>query len=521
MASGQPHARPFIGEMEVKSEMKYILEVKDIVKDFPGVRALDGVSFGIRPGEIHALVGENGAGKSTLMKILSGVYAAGSYKGQVLVDGKEARFGGIRDAELAGIAIIHQEFALVRQLNVAENILLGGELHSCGVLKREASLAAAEAALKLVGLKVGAEAVVGRLGVGHQQLVEIAKALRKNVRVLILDEPTAALSEEESRNLLAIVKGLAARGTACIYISHRLGEVLELADRITVLRDGGTVCTGEKAGMTEASLITKMVGRELSGIFPETERAPGGELFEVSGWTAEDPASGMRVEDINFTLRRGEVLGIAGLVGSGRTELVMSLFGAWGAGLAGAIRLDGRELRITGPRDAIAAGLGLVSEDRKKFGLVLPADVKTNVTLASLEKISSLGVINKNAEIREAENYIRDLKIKTPSTEQRSMNLSGGNQQKVVLAKWLMTAPRVLILDEPTRGIDVGAKFEVYGIIKRLARSGMGIIVISSELPEVLGLSDRIIVMRDGRVSGELDKNSATQEKIMTLAACA
>jgi len=500
--------------------MSYILEVQNIIKDFPGVRALDGVTFGVKPGEIHALVGENGAGKSTLMKILSGVYPAGSYGGRVLADGKEVRFEGIRAAELAGIAIIHQEFALVRQLSVAENILLGSELHSGGIIKSEASLAAAMEALKLVGLKVGPEAIVGRLGVGQQQLVEIAKALRKNVKVLILDEPTAALSEEESRNLLGIIKNLAARGVACVYISHRLGEVLELAHRITVLRDGKTVCTEENKGMTEAALVKKMVGRELSGVFPKKEHVPGAKLFEVSGWTAEDPASGMRVEAISFALRRGEVLGIAGLVGSGRTELVMSLFGAWGAGLAGSVKLDGRELRLTTPRAAIAAGLGLVSEDRKKFGLVLPSDIKTNVTLANLEKVSSRGVLDSNAEILEAENYIRDLKIKTPSAEQRALNLSGGNQQKVVLSKWLMTAPKVLILDEPTRGIDVGAKFEIYSIINRLARDGMGIIVISSELPEVLGLCDRILVMRDGRISGELAGAAATQEKIMTLAAC-
>ncbi|OGS13560.1 MAG: D-xylose ABC transporter ATP-binding protein [Elusimicrobia bacterium RIFOXYA12_FULL_57_11] len=501
--------------------MSYLLEVKDIVKDFPGVRALDGVSFGVNTGEIHALVGENGAGKSTLMKILSGVYPDGSYGGQVLVDGGEVRFDGIRAAERAGIAIIHQEFALVRQLSVAENILLGGELHSGGVIRREASLAEAEAALKLVGLEINPEIAVGRLGVGYQQLVEIAKALRKNVRVLILDEPTAALSEDESRNLLAIIKGLAARGVACIYISHRLGEVLELAHRITVLRDGRTVSTEEKTAMTEASIVTRMVGRELSGVFPEKESGTGNDLFEVSGWTAEDPASGMRVEDISFKVRRGEVLGIAGLVGSGRTELAMSLFGAWGPGLAGSVRLDGKELGITSPRDAIAAGLGLVSEDRKKFGLVLPSDITTNVTLASLDKVAARGVIDENAEILAAVSYIRDLKIKTPSPEQRAVNLSGGNQQKVVLSKWLMTAPRVLILDEPTRGIDIGAKFEIYGIIDRLARGGMGIIVISSELPEVLGLAHRILVMRSGRVSGELDGKTATQEKIMTLAACA
>jgi ABC-type sugar transport system ATPase subunit len=495
-----------------------ILEMRAIVKEFSGVRALDGVSFAVQAGEIHALVGENGAGKSTLMKIVSGVYPYGSYQGELLVDGSECRFKGIKASEAAGVAIIHQELALVNQLSVAENIMLGQELASVGVLDQDRSLQEAARVLKLVGLDLPPATEVRDLGVGQQQLVAIAKALHKDARILILDEPTAALSDDEADLLLRILRELREKGVTCIYISHRLREVLEIADRITVMRDGRTVGTVESSGMTEAALVTLMVGRELAQIYPRTERTPGELVMELRNWSVTSPATRLALHDISLSLRTGEILGIAGLVGAGRTELVMSLFGAWGTVTGGTLLLNGRELTDRTPERVIRAGISLASEDRKRYGLVLNQEIRMNITLPNLEKVSSNGVLDESLELTEAQAYRQKLAIRCASVEQAVGTLSGGNQQKVVLAKWMMTGPKVLILDEPTRGIDVGAKAEIYGLINQMVDSGICVLVISSELPELLGICDRIAVMHEGRITGELPIAEATQEKIMLLA---
>lgn len=497
-----------------------ILEMRGITKEFPGVKALQDVTFEVRRGEVHALVGENGAGKSTLMKVLSGVYPHGSYGGDIVIDGQVQRFATIRDSERAGVAIIFQELALVKQMTIAENIFLGSELQRArGVIDWNRTWRETAAALAQVGLRLNPGTLVRDLGVGSQQLVEIAKALSKKARILILDEPTAALTETEADNLLSILETLKARGVSCIYISHRLKEVARIADRITVLRDGRTVLTDDRAAMPEERLVRTMVGRELTTMFPRRRRQPGEVVLEVEGWTVRDPVSGeLRCRDLSFAVRRGEILGIAGLMGAGRTELVTSLFGAWGRREAGALRLEGRPVAVRGARDAIRQGLALVSEDRKRFGLVLGMDVKENSTLASLARIARLGVIDKNMEIKSAARYVAELRTKTPSLEQRVGNLSGGNQQKVVLAKWLLTRPKILFLDEPTRGIDVGAKVEIYNIMNDLVDQGVCVVMVSSELPEVLGMSDRILVIHEGRLTGSLPIEQATQERVMHFA---
>jgi ABC-type sugar transport system ATPase subunit len=493
------------------------LEMRGISKEFPGVKALDGVNLQVRRGEIHALVGENGAGKSTLMKILSGFYPHGTYGGDIVLDGAVQRFQGIRDSETARIAIIFQELALVKQMSIAENLFLGGELRKGrGIIDWDRTYRATAAALEQVGLRRAPGDRVLDLGVGEQQLVEIAKALHKDANVLILDEPTAALTETEAERLLGILGGLRRNGVTCIYISHHLGEVLRIADRVTVLRDGQTVSTHDAAGLTDARMIEQMVGRDLGSLFPWKAREAGPPVLEVKGWTVADPVTeAERLHDVAFTVRKGEILGIAGLVGAGRTELVMSLFGAWGRRRAGEAWLDGKRLAVHGPGDAIAAGLSLVSEDRKRYGLVLDMDVKQNSTLASLHRLARWSVIDMNEEIRLAERYVKDLRTKTPSLEQPVRNLSGGNQQKVVLAKWLLTRPTVLFLDEPTRGIDVGAKVEIYNIMNALVDDGVAVVMISSELPEVLGMSDRVMVMHEGRVTATLPRAEATQQRVM------
>jgi D-xylose transport system ATP-binding protein len=495
----------------------FLLEMRNITKEFPGVRALENVTIQFRKGEIHALVGENGAGKSTLMKILSGFYPYGSYTGDIVLDGQTQEFNRIRDSEHAGIAIIYQELALVKQMTIAENLFLGGELCKAkGVIDWNETFHRTEKALKEVGLKVSPATRIIDLGVGSQQLVEIAKALTKDARVLILDEPTAALTETETENLLKILDSLRSKGVTCIYISHRLREVERIADRITVLRDGRTIVTDTKQSMPEERIIHNMVGRALTDMFPRRERSVGEAVLQVKNWTVEDPVTGAVVcDDISFEVRKGEILGIAGLMGAGRTELVMSLFGVWGKKRSGEVWLAGKPIHIHNAHDAIREGFSLVSEDRKRYGLILGMDVKQNSTLASLEKISKLGVINKNEEIKVSGKYVRELRTKTPTLEQRVGNLSGGNQQKVVLAKWLLTHPRVLFLDEPTRGIDVGAKVEIYNIMNDLVDQGVCVVMISSELPEVLGMSDRILVIHEGQLSGSFKRDEATEEKVI------
>ena len=500
--------------------MGHALEMRGICKEFPGVKALTQVSLAVDRGEIMALVGENGAGKSTLMKVLSGFYPHGSYGGEIRIAGEVQEFHGIRDSERAGIAIIYQELALVRQLTVAENLFLGCEVaNRAGVIDWGATYQRAAALLAEVGLAVSPDKRVGDCGVGEQQLVEIAKALGKNAQVLILDEPTAALTEAESERLLAILKRLRSRGVTCIYISHRLHEVLAIADRVTILRDGQAVETLPRQDVTEERMVNLMVGRELKERYPRVVRSKGEVIFEVRDWTVDDPESHRRVIDgVSFAVRRGEILGVAGLVGAGRSELAMSLFGVFGRVTKGTALLDGKILDLGTARKAIGAGVSLVSEDRKRSGLVLGMDVQHNITLANLKAVCRHWVIDQNEEVRCARDYVRDLRIKTPSVEQVVGHLSGGNQQKVVLAKWLMTKPRVLIVDEPTRGIDVGAKFEIYNILNGLVDEGVAVIIISSDLAEVLGMSDRIIVMHDGRMTGELPAAEANQEKIMRLA---
>jgi D-xylose transport system ATP-binding protein len=494
----------------------YILEMKSIIKEFPGVRALDNVTVSVKRGEIHALVGENGAGKSTLMKVLSGLYPYGTYSGEIVIDGEIQQFSCIHDSENKGISTIYQELALVKQLDIAENISLGNEIEQNGIINRDETYLRAEKFLKKVGLNVSPTTQVKNLGVGEQQLVEIAKALSKNASILILDEPTAALAESETENLFILLRELKKQGVTCIYISHRLKEVFEIADRVTILRDGKTVATHNQADLTEEKLIALMVGRSMQNVYPpRPDRKVGDVVMEIKNWTVSDTASNKAIENISFNVRKGEVLGVAGLVGAGRTELVMSLFGIWGRKSCGSVYLEGNELKLNNAKDAIKAGISLASEDRKRYGLVLKQSVMSNISLASLAKISQKSIVNDNEEIKYAEKYTKELNIKTPSIEQLCRNLSGGNQQKVVLGKWLMTEPKVLILDEPTRGIDVGAKYEIYNIIHTLAGAGVGIIVISSELPEIIGISDRILVMHEGHLTGELMVKDATQEKIM------
>ncbi len=497
-----------------------LLEMKSITKTFPGVRALDGVNFDLRQGEIHALVGENGAGKSTLIKILAGVYPHPEYGGEILIDGLEKRFANVREAEQDGIAVIYQELSLVKELSVAENIFLGREPRRFGVINWETLYSRAQKLLSDLHLEIDPRTPLVNLGIGQQQLVEIAKALSQDARILVLDEPTAALTDAEVEILFGILNRLRSRGVAMIYISHKLDEVFRISDRITVLRDGRTIDTSAARETDESKVIAKMVGREVDQIFPEPHHDRGEVVFEVRNVTVEDPVvpGKLFVDRISFAARKGEVLGIAGLMGSGRTELLMAIFGAHPGRKSAEIYVDGRLVQIKQPADGIRQGIGFVTEDRKRYGLILDQTILRNMTLAGLRKLSGRFVTNEDAEAAAGERAAGDLRIKAASVFTIAGTLSGGNQQKVVLAKWLLTNPRVLFLDEPTRGIDVGAKQEIYAQINQLAEEGLTIILVSSELPEVLGLADRVIVLHEGRITGEFTRNEATPEAVMSCA---
>jgi len=500
-----------------------LLEMRNITKEFPGVKALDNVSFRVKEGEIHCLVGENGAGKSTLMKVVSGVYPHGTYSGEILINNAEQRYSRIHDSEKAGIAVIYQELALVPEMSIYENIFLGNEICKGILVDWNETIKRAGEALKTVRLNVNPAEKVKDLGVGKQQLVEIAKALSRNARLLILDEPTSALNEGDSANLLDLLRDLKKRGVTCILISHKLKEVIQIADTVTVLRDGKTICTldAKNGEVSESVLIKHMVGREIDNIYPSREKTPSGEVvLEVKNWSVYDPVLGRPIlNEVNFTIRQGEIVSFAGLMGSGRTELALSLFGnPTGYHTRGEILVRGERKFFNHPRDAVTAGIAYLTEDRKAKGLILIQDVKQNITLANLQEIAKNGIVDTNAEVQVANEYKQSLNIKTPTVEQKTSNLSGGNQQKVCLGKWLFVKPDVMILDEPTRGIDVGAKFEIYSIINRLVAQGKSIIMISSELPEVLGMSDRVYIVSSGRITGELPIEEATQEKIMELA---
>ena len=500
--------------------MQPILEMRGITKTFPGVKALTDVNLTVMPGEIHAVVGENGAGKSTLMKVLSGVYPHGTYDGQIIFEGGERKFATIKDSEDTGIIIIHQELALVPLLSIAENIFLGHETARRGVIDWFVAFRRTQELLKKVGLNEHPNTLITNLGTGKQQLVEIAKALNKKVKLLILDEPTSSLNETDSNALLELLKGFREQGISSVLITHKLNEVLKVADRITVIRDGKTVDTLDTKAepVSEDRIIKAMVGRELTDRYPPRHAHVGGPVFEVENWNAYHPlhADRQMIKNVSFNVRKGEVVGIAGLMGSGRTELAMSIFGrAYGQKISGVVKLHGKAIDVSTIPRAMDAGLAYVTEDRKTYGLVLIDHIKHNVTLANLEGVSSRGVVNEVNELAVANKYRKDLAIRCSGVFQTTVNLSGGNQQKVVLSKWLFTGPEVLILDEPTRGIDVGAKYEIYGLINKLAEEGKSVIVISSEMPELLGISDRIYVMNDGRMVAEMPAKEASQEKIM------
>ncbi|MBC2834416.1 multiple monosaccharide ABC transporter ATP-binding protein [Paragemmobacter straminiformis] len=500
--------------------MATLLEMRGITKVFPGVKALDHVNLTVEQGEIHAICGENGAGKSTLMKVLSGVYPHGSYEGEIIYDGAPLHCRGIRDSEAKGIIIIHQELALVPLLSIAENLFLGNEVAKRGVINWPECFQKTESLLKKVGLSEAPTTQVGKLGVGKQQLIEIAKALAKDVRLLILDEPTAALQENDSQKLLDLLLELKRQGITSILISHKLNEISRVADRITIIRDGTSVSTLTTDAISEERIIRDMVGRDMAHRYPDRTPKLGEVLMEVEGWNVWHPEQTGRqmIKDVSINVRKGEIVGIAGLMGTGRTELAMSLFGhSYGRNISGRVKMGGKAVDTSTVTRAIAAGLAYVTEDRKQLGLVLEEPIVKNITLANLAGVATRSVISRGREQQVAEEYRRAMSIRTPSVFQKVVNLSGGNQQKVVLSKWLFTDPQVLILDEPTRGIDVGAKFEIYTIMNDLVAQGRGVVMISSEMPELLGMCDRIYVMNEGRIMGELTKAEASQERIMAL----
>lgn len=499
-----------------------ILEMKNISKIFPGVKALNNVNLKVKQGEIHALVGENGAGKSTLMKVLSGVYEHGTYTGDILFKNKLCEFKNIKQSEHLGIVIIHQELALIPFLSIAENIFLGNERSKNGIVDWNETTKKTIVLLKKVGLDESPKTLIANIGVGKQQLVEIAKALSKEVKLLILDEPTAALNENDSQNLIDLIAGLKTHGITSILISHKLNEVSKIADSITILRDGATIETldTKQDHITIDRIIKGMVGRDLVNRFPPRETKIGEISFEVKNWTVYHPIIGERkvCDNVNINIRSGEVVGIAGLMGAGRTELAMSVFGkSYGKKISGQIFKDGKELHLNDVNKAIKNGLAYVTEDRKEYGLILIDHIKGNISLANLKRISKGGVVDQNEEIVLTEDLRKKLNIKCSGLLQQTGNLSGGNQQKVVLSKWIFAEPDILIMDEPTRGIDVGAKYEIYTIINQLAKQEKGILLICSELPELLGMCDRIYVMNSGKILGEISAKEASQEKIMAM----
>ena len=498
------------------------LELRSITKDFPGVRALDGVSFDLEEGEVHALCGENGAGKSTLIKILCGFYPTGTYGGEILLGGQPLHFRTLRAAEAHGIALIAQELALVPELSVAENLVLGHEPVRRGLIDWDAVAANARTALDRVGLDVDPSRPVKELGIGQQQMVEIAKALSKDARILVLDEPTAALTDTDAQRLLAVIGELRARGVSSIYISHRLEEVFQIADRVTVLRDGRSVATHRTSELTTDRVISMMVGREVKNLYPRPTQARGASLLRVERWSVEDPVNPGRqvLRDVDFEVHQGEVLGIGGLMGAGRTALVSSLFGAARSRVTGRLSVGGGPARgpFKSPSEAIAAGLALVSEDRKRYGLVLEASIAENMTLATLPRFTHRGLLDHHSREAQVQAQFDALRIKAPGMFAIVNQLSGGNQQKVVLGKWLMSNPRVLFLDEPTRGIDVGAKSEIYQLISTLAERGLGVVLVSSDLPELLGMSHRVLVLSLGRATADLAADGASPETVMAAA---
>ncbi|MEU8844237.1 multiple monosaccharide ABC transporter ATP-binding protein [Streptomyces roseus] len=499
-----------------------VLEMRSISKSFPGVQALSGVTLSVAPGEVHAVCGENGAGKSTLMKVLSGVHPHGSYEGEILFQGEPCAFKDIRASEQRGIVIIHQELALVPYLSIAENIFLGNEHATRGIIDWSTTLTHAKSLLRRVGLDESPHTRIADIGVGKQQLVEIAKALAKEVKLLILDEPTAALNGEDSRKLLDLILELKAQGISCILISHKLGEIAQVADSVTILRDGRTIETiavGAE-GISEDRIIRGMVGRDLEHRYPERTPELGEVAFAVEDWTVHHPIDHQRkvVDGVSLEVRRGEIVGIAGLMGAGRTELAMSVFGrSYGRHAGGRVLLDGKEVRTRTVPEAIGHGIAYVTEDRKHLGLNLMDDISRNISLSALGKVARRGWVNEHEETRVAESFRKSMNIKAPSVFAETGKLSGGNQQKVVLSKWIFSEPDVLILDEPTRGIDIGAKAEIYSVIAELAAQGKAVLIISSELPELLGMCDRIYAMAEGRLTGEVDGADATQESLMRL----
>ncbi|MFG2039976.1 multiple monosaccharide ABC transporter ATP-binding protein [Dactylosporangium sp. NPDC048998] len=508
------------------SETPPILQMIGITKTFPGVRALQDVTMSVAAGEVHAVCGENGAGKSTLMKILSGVYPHGSYDGEIVLDGEPCHFRSIRDSEHRGIVIIHQELALSPYLSIAENIFLGNERATRGIVNWPQTNKRAAELLARVGLREQPDTKILDIGVGKQQLVEIAKALSKRVRLLILDEPTAALNDADSAHLLDLIRQLKSQGITSIIISHKLNEIAAIADTTTVIRDGRTVATfdmhgvdgGRETPVSEEQIIRAMVGRDLAHRFPEHTPRIGEEVLRVEDWTVHHPIDRSRivVDNASLSVRGGEIVGIAGLMGAGRTELAMSVFGhSYGTGITGRLYLHGKEIRVRSVDEAIAHGIAYATEDRKRYGLNLIEDIKRNITAAKLAAVARLGIVNAAQEVHRAERLRKEMRVKADSVAVLTGKLSGGNQQKVVLSKWLFTEPEVLILDEPTRGIDVGAKYEIYEIINALADAGKAVVVISSELPELLGICDRIYAMSQGRITGEVARAEATQEGLM------